>query len=40
MLERQINRARWQPEDRLILSVLRERLPRTAWTGLLVQPAS
>src|SRR6266851_2638434 len=38
VLERQIKRARWQPEDRLILSVLRERLPRTAWAGLLVRP--
>ena len=38
VLERQIKRARWQPEDRLILSVLRERLPRTAWANLLVQP--
>jgi hypothetical protein len=36
VLERQIKRARWQPEYRLILSVLRERLPRTAWAGLLV----
>jgi transposase InsO family protein len=38
VLERQIKRARWQPGDRLILSVLRERLPRTAWASLLVQP--
>jgi transposase len=38
VLERQIKRARWQAEDRLILSVLRERLPRTAWASLLVQP--
>jgi hypothetical protein len=38
VLERQIKRARWQPEDRLILSALRERLPRTAWASLLVQP--
>jgi transposase InsO family protein len=38
VLERQIKRARWQPDDRLILSVLRERLPRTAWASLLVQP--
>jgi transposase InsO family protein len=38
VLERQIKRARWQPGDRLILSALRERLPRTAWAGLLVQP--
>jgi transposase InsO family protein len=38
VLERQIKRARWQPGDRLILSVLRERVPRTAWASLLVQP--
>jgi hypothetical protein len=38
VLERQIKRARWQAGDRLILSALRERLPRTAWAGLLVEP--
>jgi len=38
VLERQVKRGRWQPSDRLILSVLRERLPRSAWAGLLVQP--
>jgi hypothetical protein len=38
VLERQIKRAPWQPGDRLILSALRERLPRTAWAGLLVAP--
>ena len=38
VLERQVKRVRWQPSDRLILSVLRERLPRSAWAGLLVRP--
>jgi hypothetical protein len=38
VLERQIKRARWQAEDRLILSLLRERLPRAAWASLLVEP--
>jgi hypothetical protein len=38
VLERQVKRVRWQPSDRLILSVLREWLPRSAWAGLLVQP--
>ena len=36
VLERQVKRVRWQPSDRVILSVLRERLPRSAWAGLLV----
>jgi hypothetical protein len=34
VLERQVKRVRWQPIDRLILSLLRERLPRSAWAGL------
>ena len=38
VLERQVKRVRWQASDRLILSVLRERLPRSAWAGLLIQP--
>src|SRR5207302_9102384 len=38
VLERQIKRARWQPRDRLVLSALRERLPRSAWSVLPVQP--
>src|SRR5207237_9124503 len=38
VLDRQIKRARWQPRDRLVLSALRERLPRSAWSVLLVQP--
>ena len=38
VLERQIKRVRWSPGDRLILSVLREWLPRSVWAGLLVQP--
>jgi hypothetical protein len=35
VLERQINRVQWSPADRMILAALRERLPRTAWAGLL-----
>ena len=31
VLERQVKRVRWQPSDRLILSVLRERLPLRYW---------
>lgn len=38
VLERQIKRVRWDPADRMILSALRERLPRSAWAGLLVRP--
>jgi len=38
VLERQIKRVRWEPDDRLILAALRERLPRSAWAGLLVRP--
>ena len=38
VLERQIKRVRWEPGDRLILAALRERLPRSAWAGLLVRP--
>src|SRR5207237_8760902 len=38
VLEKKIKRARWQPRDRLVLSALRERLPRSAWSVLLVQP--
>ena len=38
VLERQVKRVRRQPSDRLILSVLRWRLPRSVWAGLLVQP--
>jgi hypothetical protein len=38
VLERQITRVQWSPADRMILAALRERLPRTAWSALLVQP--
>ena len=38
VLERQIKRVRWEPGDRMILAALRERLPRSAWATLLVQP--
>jgi putative transposase len=38
VLERQINRVRWTPGDRMVLAALRERLPRPAWAALLVRP--
>jgi hypothetical protein len=38
VLERQVKRVRWEPGDRLILAALRERLPGSAWAGLLVRP--
>ena len=38
VLERQIKRVRWSPADRLILAALHERLSRSAWAGLLVNP--
>ena len=38
VLERQIKRVRWSPADRMILAALRERLPPSAWAGLLVKP--
>ncbi len=38
VLERQIKRVRWSPEDRLVLAALRERIPPSAWAGLLVKP--
>jgi putative transposase len=38
VLERQIKRVRWEPADRMILAALRERLPRSAWAALSVQP--
>jgi putative transposase len=37
VLERQVKRVPWQPRDRLLLALLRERLPRSAWATLLVQ---
>ena len=38
VLERQIKRVRWSPADRMILAALRERLPSSAWAGLVVRP--
>jgi transposase len=38
VLERQIKRVHWSPADRIILAALHERLPRTAWSALRVQP--
>ena len=38
VLERQIKRVQWSPADRMILAALRKRLPRKAWSALLVQP--
>ena len=38
VLERQIKRVRWSPGDRMIVAALRERLPQSAWAGLLVKP--
>ena len=38
VLERQIKRVRWEPGDRMILAAVQERLPRSAWAALLVQP--
>ena len=38
VLERQIKRVRWSAGDRMVLAALREKLPRSTWTGLLVKP--
>jgi hypothetical protein len=38
VLERQIKRVRWTPADRMVLAGLRELLPRSAWSALLVKP--
>jgi putative transposase len=38
VLERQINRVRWSSGDRMVLAALRERIPQSAWAGLLVKP--
>jgi putative transposase len=38
VLERQIERVRWTPADRMILAALRKHLPQSAWAGLLVRP--
>jgi putative transposase len=38
VLERQIKRVKWAPADRMVLAALRDRLPRSAWAALRVQP--
>jgi putative transposase len=38
VLERQVKRVRWKPGDRMLLAALRNRLPQSAWAGLLVRP--
>jgi putative transposase len=38
VLERQIRRVHWSPGDRMVLAALRERIPRSGWAGLLIQP--
>jgi transposase len=38
VLERQVRRVRWTPGDRMVLAALQQRLPRSAWAALLVQP--
>ena len=38
VLERQIKRVHWSPGDRMLLAALRERIPPSAWAGLLVKP--
>jgi hypothetical protein len=38
VLERQVKRVHWSPGDRMALAVLRERIPRSGWAGLLVKP--
>jgi len=38
VLERQVKRVKWTPADRMVLAALRDRLPRSAWAALRVQP--
>jgi putative transposase len=38
VLERQVKRVRWTLGDRMIMAALRERLPSSAWAGLVVKP--
>ena len=38
VLERQVKRVRWSAGDRMVLAALREKLPSSAWAGLLVRP--
>ncbi len=34
----EIKRDKWTPADRMVLAALRDRLPRSAWAALRVQP--
>jgi hypothetical protein len=38
VLQRQVQRPRWRPDDRLLLSALSRLLPRNAWQSLLPSP--
>ena len=38
VLERQIKRVRWTHGDRMVIAALRQRIPQSAWAGLLVKP--
>lgn len=38
VLERQVKRVRWTAGDRMVMASLRDRLPNSAWAGLLVEP--
>jgi hypothetical protein len=38
VLGRQIERVRWSTGDRMVLAALRERILRSGWAGLLVNP--
>jgi len=38
VLERQIKRVRWTHGDRMVVAALRDRVPQSAWVGLLVKP--
>ncbi len=40
VLERQVKRVDWNPDDRMLLAALRNRLPQSAWAGLLMRPAT
>ncbi|HEX2681424.1 MAG TPA: integrase core domain-containing protein [Candidatus Dormibacteraeota bacterium] len=40
VLERQVKRVNWKPGDRMLMAALRNRLPQSAWAGLLVRPAT
>jgi hypothetical protein len=38
VLERQVKVVRWRQADHLVLAALARRLPRPAWSALLVKP--